>query len=436
MDISPLVAIIPVILAAALIIVIVKRNLIERERGQPIDIAGAIPAFVILMVAVILIGGMANSAAPYSWDEDSGELTIKMSIPNQDVQPWDSYADDVKSLVIEGQCKKVPSGAFDSLTSLEYVNIKEDVQITPAAFALSFEDYMGDAVTSIAGAEYAGGDGTLYKYDPSIYRWRDEGTVVAGLTDEAASAVNLVMPNTYGGKRIVGTGYQAFYQNTSIEVFYCLPGTNLTTFGSATFSLCTSLTHADMPEGVTSIPANLFNGCTSLEAVTIPSTVTTLAAQSFSGCTGLTSIHLPEGVTSMGNSAFKNCTSLETVYIPGTMETFGTSDFQGCTAVTSVSFGSGFAATLEANTLPWTFYASDGTTALDKTVASNFAGKTFEGTAAALVEVTAGALSLTPEQIQLVHLHDQELQTMLDQPSIDPLPFQPSLQTQEQELTA
>lgn len=480
MNISPLIAIVPVVLAVALIIIVVRRNITERQPGEPIDIAGAIPAFVVLMVAVVFIGGMASSVAPYTWDEEDGELTI-----NQDVgagsQKWDSLGADVKSLVINDNVKSVADGAFNTLTGLEYVSISDRVEsITSSAFGVTLKDCMDQAITAPEAGEYVGtGNGTLYYCDDSIYTYNS--SAITGLTADAASAVHLVIPETHGGATIKTIASAAFRDKTAIATVLHVPGSELTTISYNAFRGCTSLATIELPETVDTIRNNAFRDCamtafdvpplvktieeytfnsctsltdidlanvetigasvfassTSLSSITIPDSVTTIGGSAFSSCTSLASVTLSKNLAELPNYMFNRCTSLSSITIPDSVTSIGSGTFTNCSGITSVTFGTGLTTLSETTPFPaWTFYASDGTTQIDKTVAANLAGKTFQGTAAALVEVAEGQLNLTPDQIQQVQLHTQELQDLKDQISIDPLPFQPSLQTQEQEPVA
>lgn len=57
-----IVMLVPVLLAVALIIGVIRKNVSERRAGDPVDIRGAIPAIVVLLVAVLVIGSMADVA--------------------------------------------------------------------------------------------------------------------------------------------------------------------------------------------------------------------------------------------------------------------------------------------------------------------------------------------------------------------------------------
>lgn len=56
------------------------------------------------------------------------------------------------------------------------------------------------------------------------------------------------------------------------------------------------------------IPADTFNGCTSLKTVTIPAYATSIGKDAFKDCTSLTKITVPDTVTSIDDTAFDGCT--------------------------------------------------------------------------------------------------------------------------------
>ena len=113
--------------------------------------------------------------------------------------------------------------------------------------------------------------------------------------------------------------------------------TNITGFSDSVFENCTSLTSITIPSSVTSISNNAFYNCTSLTSITIPSSVTSIGAGAFNGCTSLTSITIPNSVTSIGHGAFYGCTSLTSITIPDSVESIDSGAFQSCTSLESIT---------------------------------------------------------------------------------------------------
>ena len=68
-------------------------------------------------------------------------------------------------------------------------------------------------------------------------------------------------------------------------------------------------------EGVTSVSAYAFYGCTSLTSAIIGDSVTSIGEDAFYKCTSLRSVTIGDSVTSIGNYAFSGCSSLDAVYI-------------------------------------------------------------------------------------------------------------------------
>ena len=67
------------------------------------------------------------------------------------------------------------------------------------------------------------------------------------------------------------------------------------------------LTTVIIPNSVTSIGEEAFQGCTKLASVTIGNSVTRIGKYAFSGCSSLTSVTIPNSVTSIGAQAFQYC---------------------------------------------------------------------------------------------------------------------------------
>ena len=108
----------------------------------------------------------------------------------------------------------------------------------------------------------------------------------------------------------------------------------------AWFRYCTSLTTVILPATSTHtyIGTYTFDGCTSLESITIPAAFTEIRSTAFNGCTSLTSVYIPDGVVTIGASAFKKCSVLATVSIPAGFTTIGDYAFQDCQLLSSLTF--------------------------------------------------------------------------------------------------
>ncbi len=97
------------------------------------------------------------------------------------------------------------------------------------------------------------------------------------------------------------------------------------------------LTNFDIPQSVTSIADNAFQGCSILESVSIPASVTSISRDAFSGCTSLVSIRIPSSVTEIGGGAFADCTSLVSIRIPSSVTEIGGGSFGGLCRIVTVT---------------------------------------------------------------------------------------------------
>ena len=181
---------------------------------------------------------------------------------------------------------------------------------------------------------------------------------------------NIVIPETYKGRAVVGIKDNAFHGLVNIKSV-TIPDT-VTSIGSSAFEGCTSLTGVTIPDSVTSIGSYAFSSCTNLTSVTIGNGVTSIGELPFDECTSLTSIDvdpdnayyksidgnlcnkdgktliiyapgktdatfsIPDGVTSISGYAFYGCTSLTGVTIPDSVTSISSYAFYGCSSLTSI----------------------------------------------------------------------------------------------------
>lgn len=97
--------------------------------------------------------------------------------------------------------------------------------------------------------------------------------------------------------------------------------------GSSTFVGDTSLGKVALLDSMAEVPANSFNGCSSLKEIELPNQLKVIGDFAFYGA-GISTVDLPEGVTKIGEYAFAE-TDLEKIYVPGGVEEIGEGAFIG-----------------------------------------------------------------------------------------------------------
>jgi hypothetical protein len=90
-------------------------------------------------------------------------------------------------------------------------------------------------------------------------------------------------------------------------------------------------------EGIKRIGTYAFRGCSSLTSVTISNSVTSIGSYAFQDCSSLTSITIPNSVTSINDGAFRGCSSLISVTISNSVTRIGSFAFYECSSLTSVT---------------------------------------------------------------------------------------------------
>lgn len=124
------------------------------------------------------------------------------------------------------------------------------------------------------------------------------------------------------GKNVEKVGVNAFYGcNKLVFVKFEADGTKPLEIEAEAFRNCSALTGIELPSRLVSIGENAFYSCSKVTSFTIPEGVTTIGAGAFWYCGSMTEISLPATLTTLELTkegeftVFNGCSSLETITV-------------------------------------------------------------------------------------------------------------------------
>lgn len=223
----------------------------------------------------------------------------------------------LQSIALPAGVTEIADNTFSGCSALTTVNFENILTIGAGAFQNCAEltSVEFPAELESIGANAFNGCNSLasvtFNSEPAI-----------GATAFVGCADSLAITTVDGGAMTFENG--ALYSGTTLVAYY----------GKAT-----SLTVKD---GTTAIAANVFNGNTTLQSVTLPNTVAEIGDKAFYKCTALTTINL-RNVKTLGANAFEGCIGLakESADVTGLYlgaDMIGASAFKSCSALTEVAF--------------------------------------------------------------------------------------------------
>ena len=173
--------------------------------------------------------------------------------------------------------------------------------------------------TAFAVSLYVDGDYTyadIDSYSVALYAYSGEDPV-------------LTVPEVFAGRYVSEIYEYAFEENTAITgIDFTQNGNRMRIINTKAFNECTSLSGAlSLPSSVRTLGFAAFQGCVSLNSLTVNYGLSEIPAQCFNRCAGLKEVTLSPSVESIGNLAFAKCSSLESVYLPSSVTYISTSAF-------------------------------------------------------------------------------------------------------------
>lgn len=243
---------------------------------------------------------------------------------------------NIRSVIIPNSVTSIEYQAFQGCQQLSYVTIPNGViKIESSAFwdCKNLKSIYLPASLTFVGTNVFANCVNLHSiyYGGSIEEWCELNCGVfssssnnhfycKGETQKWEEVTSITIPNTL--TKISRDQFNGFDHVKS----FVIPNT-ITSIESSAFSYCEGITSLEIPDSVTSIGTFAFYSCSNLENITLPKNLNSIENYTFSDCANLKSILIPRNTTKIGEGAFENCNKLEFIVIPYQVATIGSRAF-------------------------------------------------------------------------------------------------------------
>ena len=353
---------------------------------------------LILVMMVVALSGTGDDGNVcgknliWVYDPDTYTLTISGSGPMRDyphkthdkrTHPWAEYDQEIRTIIVEEGVTYLGTCAFCTCSSLTEVRLPVSLTVigenafwkcpkltsvtiprkvtTIAANAFKKCDsltnitFLGNAPTKVAGTAFMGivanayyparngswKDSTMVGHGGTLlYHGYEDPTNIQYLTDRGPCGPDAAWRMEDGTLTVSGTGNMeyALWNSLKDQIQKVVIEEGITSVAANAFTGCSRLTEVQLPSTLETIHKNAFALIPGLTQIRIPDNVTTIEGGAFAGCTSLGWVDLPTKLQTLARRAFFACTALEEITIPASVTRMGSEAFGACYALGKVMF--------------------------------------------------------------------------------------------------
>lgn len=311
----------------------------------------------------------------WSWNGTTKTITISGSGAMPDyaynTMPWKDHKSDAEAIVINHSVTSIGQHAFDGFT-----------KVTSIKFGTGTGSSSKSAVTSIGTyAFYSTGITKIYYYG-GIDAWMNIDFATVNANPLYSKGGALYIDGTAAGNiltsltKAVNIKNYVFAYNKSLETITLEEG--VTSVGAQAFQGCTALLTVNLPQSLETLGSSAFNNSTNISTVRYAGSIedwytnitftnsfsnpicyahglylgnndtpvssitingTNISASAFYNNWALESVTFSETAKTIGSAAFNGCTGLTSVTLPSTLESVGANAFQNCTGLETATIG-------------------------------------------------------------------------------------------------
>ena len=174
----------------------------------------------------------------------------------------------------------------------------------------------------------AGAAGSYFLSEGFYYGVNQREAYIHGYAGEES---DVVIREKFLNNYVTSVEEFAFFQNETVRTVSFYDATRLRSLGQCAFAGCINLLYAEIPNTIAELGASVFDGCTSLRYVRFcEGSASSIPAQAFYECTSLNKVVFENEVTEIGAYAFASCASLSEIEIPDSVVHIADNAFSGC----------------------------------------------------------------------------------------------------------